>query len=152
MQTEQTPPEKAESHLKTRRTTEGRTREGARSILGSNTDDKEEEEERTTEENETKSRCVPASIRKYHEDHQRTVARTKYRLTLTTPRTKTNSKVNRSDTNSYRIMFAPFIDHATTQFKKLCIIIGGNVGAISPENVGMGNKVENSNIPEYMAS
>ena len=76
-QTEWSPPEKTESHPKTRRKTKGRTREGARSVLGSNADNKEEEE-RNTEENETKSRCVPVRIRKYHKGCQRTVARTKY--------------------------------------------------------------------------
>merc|ERR1712194_494546 len=64
------------------------------------------EEESTTEEEETKSRCIPVSIRKHHEDHQRTMARTQYGSIPTPPRTETNSKAIRSNTYHYRFIYS----------------------------------------------
>ena len=43
-------------------------------IWGSNEANKEEKES-TTEEGETKSRCISASVRKHHKDHQKTMTR-----------------------------------------------------------------------------
>ena len=66
--------QKTESHLKTEKETQRGTREGAGPIAGPNKTNKEEKES-TTEEAETKSRCIPPSVRRHHTDHQRTLAR-----------------------------------------------------------------------------
>ena len=63
--------------------------------------------------------------------------------------TKTYSKNNRSHTDSHWTIFTAIIDHAWAWVQIFCNAIGRDAGAIGTKDVGLGNKMENRNIPEY---